>query len=42
MFTRTLLGVAGVMLSICLINGFGLIIEPLKTYKMLSKKANGI
>jgi O-antigen/teichoic acid export membrane protein len=40
--TKTALGAAGVMLATCLINGFGLIIEPLQTYKILNNKANGI
>jgi O-antigen/teichoic acid export membrane protein len=41
-FTKTAMGAAGVMLATCLINGLGLIFEPLQTYKVLNKKANGI
>jgi O-antigen/teichoic acid export membrane protein len=39
---KTDIGVAGVMLATCLINGLGLLVEPLQTYKILNKKAYGI
>jgi O-antigen/teichoic acid export membrane protein len=39
---KTRMGAAGVMLATCLINGLGLILEPLQIYKILNNRANGI
>lgn len=39
---KTSMGAAGVMLATCLINGLGLIIEPLQINKILNNKAHGV
>jgi len=39
---KTAMGASGVMLATCLINGLGLIIEPMQTYRILNKRAHGI
>jgi len=41
-FTKTSLGVAGPMLSSCLINAVGFFFQPTQTYMILNKKAFGI
>ncbi len=40
--TKSSLGVSGIMLATCLITGLAYMIEPVQTYKLLNKKANGI
>jgi O-antigen/teichoic acid export membrane protein len=40
--TKTTLGVAGPMMALCLMNGIGLILQPIQTYKLLNNKAYGI
>jgi len=42
LLTRSSMGVAGVMLATCLVNGIGLFFEPVQALKLLNGKANGI
>lgn len=42
LLAKTPMGAAGVMLATCLINGLGLIIEPIQINKILNKNAHGI
>jgi O-antigen/teichoic acid export membrane protein len=42
LLTKSSLGAAGIVLATCLINGIGLIFEPIQINKILNKKANGI